>query len=95
MIHILFVDDVPELLEIGKKFLEMNPGFIVDTTSSGKIALQLIQNITYDVIISDYSMPEMNGLEFLIQVRSINTFIPFIFFTSQDEEKLMLTLIGS
>ena len=67
MFSILYVDDEPSLLEIGKLFLENSGMFSVDTVTSAPKALLALAKKRYDAIISDYQMPEMDGIEFLKQ----------------------------
>ena len=62
---ILYVDDEPDLLELGKLFLEQGGQFSVSTAESGAIALEMMKEQTFDAIISDYQMPECNGIRFL------------------------------
>ena len=81
MYTVLYVDDEPGLLEIGKLFLEEDGQFIVDTISSATDALALLDTKVYDAIISDYHMPVMDGVEFLKKVRTSGNTIPFILFT--------------
>ncbi|MGB8219698.1 MAG: response regulator [Methanoregula sp.] len=84
-IPVLYVDDDPGLLEIGKLFLEGQGQFNVDTITSAQAALTLLNTKTYDAIISDYQMPEMDGIELLKRVRATNKTIPFILFTGQGQ----------
>lgn len=86
MTRILVVDDLEVLLDVVKYILESNPGFTVDTANSVAQALKFLEEHDYDVIISDYCMPEVNGLEFLKQLRSMNITIPFILQTGQGDE---------
>ena len=73
LVPILYVDDESGMLEIGKLFLERSGQFSVDTITSAPVALTLLKIKTYDAIVSDYQMPEMNGIEFLKLVRlSVN-----------------------
>ncbi|PKL59919.1 MAG: hypothetical protein CVV33_05370, partial [Methanomicrobiales archaeon HGW-Methanomicrobiales-4] len=95
MIHILYVDDEPAILEIGKLLLEEDPEFQVDTTISACEALSLLSTRSYDVVISDYLMPEMDGITFLNQVRTGNQNIPFIFFTGQATQSVVINAINS
>ena len=95
MIRVLFVDDEQELLDIGKCFLETYPGLVVDPVQSARHALSLVKKYQYDAIVSDYLMPEIDGLDFLRRVRSINPRIPFIFFTGQGDEKTVINALNS
>lgn len=95
MYHVLYVDDEPELLELGKLFLETSEEFAIDTATSAKDALAT-QNISmYDAIIADYQMPEMNGIEFLKEVRSRFSDIPFILFTGRGREEVVIEAINN
>jgi YesN/AraC family two-component response regulator len=65
---ILFVDDEPSVLEGYQRLLRQE--FTIRTALSGYLGLADIQaNGPYAVVISDMRMPEMNGVEFLAQVR--------------------------
>ncbi len=66
---ILAVDDEPEVLADIKECLE-SQGYVVETASNGKIAMEKIGTRNYDVIIADYLMPQMNGKLFYEAVRS-------------------------
>ena len=69
-IKILLVDDEENLLEATKLYLEkLGQHYQIDTTTSAIKALEILEEIPFDVIISDYQMPEVNGLEFLSKLR--------------------------
>lgn len=57
MFSILYVDDEPDLLELGRLFLEKSGEFSVATSTSAEEALESPSIRSYDVIISDYQMP--------------------------------------
>ena len=94
MYRILYVDDEPGLLEIGKFFLEEDGQFNVDTITSASTALTLLDTKTYDAIISDYEMPKMNGIEFLKTIRSSGKAIPFILFTGRGREDVVIQALN-
>ena len=73
MISILLVDDETELLEIARLYLEDQRGFRVQSASSAKEALHLIQETLFDVVVSDYQMPVMDGIQFLKKLNPPNT----------------------
>jgi len=95
MISVLYVDDEPELLEIGKLFLEQTPDFSVDTTTSATQALALLQQKKYDAVLSDYQMPEMDGIRFLQTLRGRGDTIPFIIFTGRGREEVIIEALNS
>ena len=94
MISVIYVDDEPSLLDIGKLFLERGGQFSVDTAESAKIALSLIARKKYDAIISDYQMPEMDGIVFLKQVRNSGSKVPFIIFTGRGREEIVIQALN-
>lgn len=94
MFRILYVDDEPDLLELGKVFLESTAGFTVDTLTSARDALAAIPQKQYDTIVSDYQMPEMDGIAFLKAVRSSGNTIPFILFTGRGREEIIIQALN-
>ena len=86
MIRILIVDDVQALLDVVKYILESNLEFQVDTATSVPEALEYLDQNEYDAIISDYCMPDMNGVDLLKIVRSKNPTIPFVIQTGNGDE---------
>lgn len=86
MITVLLIDDEPAILDVTRLFLERTGAFSVETTSSGADALEKFDSQTYDVIISDYEMPGMNGIELLKALKSRGIDIPFIIFTGKGRE---------
>ncbi|MDP3395145.1 MAG: PAS domain S-box protein, partial [Methanoregula sp.] len=93
--RILYVDDEPTLLEIGKLFLEKSVNFSVTIIDSASAALNLLKTEQFDAIISDYQMPDMDGLEFLKQVRLYHGGIPFILFTGRGREEVVILALNN
>ncbi|HOW14123.1 MAG: response regulator [Methanosarcina sp.] len=83
---VLIVDDDPSFLEISKTFLEVFHNIDSDTVDSAGEALNMLEKDSYDVIVSDYDMPVMNGISFLKTIRDKRINIPFILFTGVGEE---------
>ena len=95
MYSVLYVDDEPGLLEITRIFLEKNDNFHVSTAISAQVALASIKIPSYDAIISDYMMPEMDGIAFLKTVRKQYGDLPFILFTGRGREEIVVEAINN
>ncbi len=67
---ILVVDDSPETTEMLGKLLELEGAF-VDSARSGSEALEIAKRKNFDLVISDISMPEMDGYQLLKKLRTI------------------------
>jgi len=65
---VLFVDDKALILEPLPRVFE-HAGFRVLTAQSGREALEILEGTPVDMIVADYKMPEMNGLELLTRVK--------------------------
>lgn len=94
MFSLLYVDDEPGLLEVGKRFLELGSRFSVGTLTSAPEALEILGTRQYDAIISDYQMPEMDGIEFLKRVRASGNTVPFIIFTGRGREEIVIQALN-
>ncbi len=90
MVQILVVDDLEALLDVVKYILESNEDFHVDTAKSVDEALSYLKAHEYDIIISDYYMPEVNGIDFLKIIRASGIDIPFILQTGQGEDVIAM-----
>jgi len=88
--RILLVDDDEDLLYINQMFIERYEGFEVNTVSTVKEALEKINSYSYDVIVSDYDMPELNGIDFYKILRFEENYTPFIIFSSKSREEISL-----
>ena len=92
-IRALYVDDEPGLLEVARLFLEQSPEIKVETAESAKLALSSPAIASYDAIVSDYQMPDMDGIAFLKAVREKYGEIPFILFTGRGREEIVIQAI--
>lgn len=85
--QVLHVDDEADFLDIVKGRLEqVEPTLSIDTANSVDEALDRLDSNTYDCVVSDYDMPDSNGIEFLQQVRRGYGDLPFILFTGKGGE---------
>jgi PAS domain S-box-containing protein len=77
--HILFVDDDQTILAMGREILE-SYGYSVVTAANGRHALETFRQDpdAFDALVTDYSMPEMNGHELIRQAMAVRSDIPTI-----------------
>jgi CheY-like chemotaxis protein len=75
------VDDFPGILEILRRYLSSKCEAVTEKAMSGADALNKLQEQDFDIIISDFDMREMNGIELLQAVRKSGNTIPFILLT--------------
>ena len=85
-VRILIVDDDNEFLALLSKNIE-SWGYRVISASGGNEALEMIKNKAADIIILDYLMPEMDGVETLKEIRRIDKLVPAIMFTSYPDNR--------
>jgi PAS domain S-box-containing protein len=90
MISLLLVDDEPDLLEVGKIFLERSGEISVKTCKSAFEALEILSYESFDAIVSDYQMPGMDGIQLLQKVRLQYPRLPFIIFTGRGRETVVI-----
>lgn len=79
--RILVVDDEPTLLRTFARILRA-AGYQIDTANNGQAATVMLSNHQYDAVLSDISMPIMDGIELLNQVHRSNPELPFILMTA-------------
>jgi CheY-like chemotaxis protein len=87
LLNILLVDDEQDLLRLIQKYFEKN-GLYVRAYTSPLLALEEFMKNTdnngYDLVISDFRMPGMNGIELATLIRKMNKDIPIILMTAYD-----------
>ena len=57
-------------------------GYVVDVANSGKSALEMVNNVAYDLVVMDIGMPEMDGLETLGRMLGRDNKLPVILNTA-------------
>ncbi len=81
MNSILVVDDEKSLRDFLTIMLE-NEGYDVQTASSGEKAIKLVQESSFDLVITDFRMKGANGIEVLESVKIYNPAIPVLLMTA-------------
>ncbi|MDD2390749.1 MAG: sigma-54 dependent transcriptional regulator [Desulfobacterales bacterium] len=81
MAHLLIVDDEEKMRNLLSMMLERK-GFSTDKAGDGNQALEKLYANTYDMVISDIKMPEMDGRELIARMKEENILTPVIFITA-------------
>ena len=93
--NVLLADDSGTMRTIQKRCL-LKLGVAEDNITEaedGQQALNRFQEGSFDVVLSDWNMPNMDGLQFLKAIRERNTEIPFIMITTEAERQRVVTAI--
>lgn len=96
-LKVLIVDDVPSARKVARATL-IKLGFTdIQEASCGKEALKLIKQRVFNLVISDWEMPDLNGLELLRQLRSDSWAreVRFIMVTSNASRDEVLSALKS
>ncbi len=77
---VLVADDASDMTLMLDKILS-RAGHIVETCTDGRDALKLFKPGKYDLVITDYAMPKMNGIELAHIIRKRDPLLPIIMVT--------------
>ncbi len=94
-ISVLYIDDEPALVEIGKLFLERGGNIAVTLATSAEEGLSLLDGGAIDGVVSDLQMPGMDGIELLREVRRRYGPLPFIIFTGKGREEAVIEALNA
>lgn len=81
--RLLLVEDEPGIANFLKQGLE-EENFAVDVAMAGREGLHLALSGVYDLIILDWMLPELTGIEICTQLRKVDSQTPVIFLTAKD-----------
>lgn len=95
-IEILHVDDDPAFLDLTGSFLERELDAVeITTVSSPDDVLTTLDTQSVHCVVSDYEMPDMDGLELLDAVRDQHSDLPFILYTGKGSEEIAAKAINA
>jgi two-component system OmpR family response regulator len=80
--RILIVEDNRKLADGLKQLLTGN-GYAVDCVGNGDLALSAVHALNYDLVVLDLSLPEMDGLEVLREMRADRIVVPVLILTAR------------
>ncbi|WP_434530324.1 response regulator [Haloarcula sp. NS06] len=95
-VRVLHVDDNSDLVDVTASVLEHEDDRLrVETAKSADAAMERLSVERFDCIVSDYDMPDQNGIEFLEAVREDQGDLPFILYTGKGSEEIASDAISA
>ena len=95
-IRVLHVDDDPDICAVTALHLEdLSTQLSVESVTDPRTALDRLTTASFDCLVSDFEMPEMDGLELLGAVQVEYPNIPFILLTGKGSEEIASRAIGA
>lgn len=92
-IRVLIVDDAVVIRKIVNDIISSDSELeVVGTAPNGKVALNKMASLQPDIVICDVEMPEMDGLQFLAELRKIDNKVPVLMFSSVTTRGAAITL---
>ena len=80
--HILLAEDDDDIRFFFAKIL-VDAGYLADTAEDGYAAWEMLKIKSYQLLITDYDMPKMTGLELIVKLRSAKIAMPIIFISGK------------
>lgn len=93
-IEVLLIDDTEKFLNLAREYFEEESRIQLTTELSAEKGLELIEQGDFDVVVADYMMPEMDGLDLLKTLRKKGNSIPFILLTGKGEEEVAMEALN-
>jgi two-component system response regulator HydG len=87
VIRILMVDDNMEHIQLCSEFLSKDE-FDLDPAYTGGQAIEKLKTGKYDIVILDYKLPDINGIDLLRKVRPLGLTMPIVFVSAMDDPDL-------
>lgn len=91
---IVILDDEELVVTSLRTFLDLETPYRTVTFTSARMALQHVQDHDVDLVISDYLMPEMDGISFLSQIRELKPDVPRIILTGYADKENAIKAIN-
>jgi len=87
--RILIVDDEQWIREVFRDFCDLTEAFEVELATDGQEAVAKVRGAAYDLVTLDLIMPEMSGLEALVEIKKASPRVPVMVITGNATDKLV------
>ncbi|HUG80067.1 MAG TPA: response regulator [Bryobacterales bacterium] len=91
---VVIVDDEEMVLTSLRSFLTLETEYAVETYDSPTEAIEKIRENTVDLVISDYLMPGMNGIQFLLEIKKIRPYATRVLLTGYADKENAIKAIN-
>ncbi len=88
MARILIVDDAAMDRLLARRLLEKNPEYIIALAEDGAAALEQMQELVPDVVVTDLQMPRVDGLALVESIRRQFPYVPVVLMTAHGSEDI-------
>ena len=93
--RVLIVEDEPRLAENIARSLRESAGYAVDVAADGQEGWFLAESNTYDVVLLDLMLPQMDGMQLLTRIRQAGQLTPVLVLTARDEKESVVALLNA
>jgi len=94
--NILLIEDTETHAQLARTALMIHdPSYAIDHVESSEDALEAVASKDYDIILADYYLPGMSGLQFLRTIRDRKMDVPVVMITSQGQIKVAVECLKS
>ena len=87
MPKILYVDDDPNMQKMVELFMRRSK-HVLNSAKNGRSALKLLENNSYDLIITDIQMPELDGLSLIDEIKKQKLKVPVIIVSAFGQDNM-------
>jgi len=94
MYRIMLVDDEDNVLKSITRSLRDHQDWVIETYSSPNDALVRAKSCNFDVVISDFNMPDKNGIEFLAEIRELQPEAKRIILTGHSRSEIIMDALN-
>jgi len=93
--RVLIVEDETRLAENVARSLRESAGYAVDVAPDGEEGAFMAETNSYDLVILDLMLPELDGLGVLQRIRDAGSAVPVLVLTARDEKESIVALLNA
>ncbi len=93
--RVLIVEDEPRLAENIARSLRESAGYAVDIAPDGQEGLFLAESNSYDVVLLDLMLPQLDGMQVLTRIRQAGQHTPVLVLTARDDKESVVSLLNA